>query len=47
VTSSWCRLTIDDTVALCRKLAAHGDIDLIDSPSGGIPPDVRTPRQSR
>jgi 2,4-dienoyl-CoA reductase-like NADH-dependent reductase (Old Yellow Enzyme family) len=36
-------LTIDDTVALCRKLAAHGDVDLIDCSSGGISPDVRIP----
>jgi 2,4-dienoyl-CoA reductase-like NADH-dependent reductase (Old Yellow Enzyme family) len=36
-------LTIDDTVALCRKLAARGDVDLIDCSSGGISPDVRIP----
>jgi 2,4-dienoyl-CoA reductase-like NADH-dependent reductase (Old Yellow Enzyme family) len=29
-------LTIDDTVALCRKLAARGDVDLIDCSSGGV-----------
>ena len=37
-------LTIDDTVALCRALAARGDVDLIDCSSGGISPDVRIPR---
>ena len=36
-------LTIDDTVALCRRLAARGDVDLIDCSSGGISPDVRIP----
>ena len=36
-------LTIDDTVTLCRKLAARGDVDLIDCSSGGISPDVRIP----
>jgi 2,4-dienoyl-CoA reductase-like NADH-dependent reductase (Old Yellow Enzyme family) len=36
-------LSIDDTVALCRKLAARGDVDLIDCSSGGISPDVRIP----
>ena len=36
-------LTIEDTVALCRKLAARGDVDLIDCSSGGISPDVRIP----
>jgi 2,4-dienoyl-CoA reductase-like NADH-dependent reductase (Old Yellow Enzyme family) len=36
-------LTIDDTVALCRALAARGDVDLIDCSSGGISPDVRIP----
>ena len=36
-------LTIDDTVALCQKLAARGDVDLIDCSSGGISPDVRVP----
>jgi 2,4-dienoyl-CoA reductase-like NADH-dependent reductase (Old Yellow Enzyme family) len=36
-------LTIDDTVALRRKLAARGDVDLIDCSSGGISPDVRIP----
>jgi 2,4-dienoyl-CoA reductase-like NADH-dependent reductase (Old Yellow Enzyme family) len=29
-------LTIDDTVALCRKIAARGDVDLIDCSSGGV-----------
>ncbi len=29
-------LTIDDTVALCRRLAARGDVDLIDCSSGGV-----------
>jgi 2,4-dienoyl-CoA reductase-like NADH-dependent reductase (Old Yellow Enzyme family) len=36
-------LTIDDTVTLCRKLAARGDVDLIDCSSGGVSPDVRIP----
>jgi 2,4-dienoyl-CoA reductase-like NADH-dependent reductase (Old Yellow Enzyme family) len=36
-------LTIDDTVTLCRQLAARGDVDLIDCSSGGIAPDVRIP----
>jgi len=36
-------LTIDDTVALCRKLAARGDVDLIDCSSGGVSPAVRIP----
>ena len=36
-------LTLDDTVALCRKLAARGDVDLIDCSSGGISPEVRIP----
>ena len=29
-------LTIGDTVALCRRLAARGDVDLIDCSSGGV-----------
>ena len=29
-------LTIDDTVVLCRRLAARGDVDLIDCSSGGV-----------
>ena len=36
-------LTIEDTVTLCRKLAARGDVDLIDCSSGGVSPDVRIP----
>lgn len=36
-------LTIDDTVTLCQKLAARGDVDLIDCSSGGISPDARVP----
>jgi 2,4-dienoyl-CoA reductase-like NADH-dependent reductase (Old Yellow Enzyme family) len=36
-------LTIGDTVALCRKLVARGDVDLIDCSSGGVSPDVRVP----
>jgi 2,4-dienoyl-CoA reductase-like NADH-dependent reductase (Old Yellow Enzyme family) len=36
-------VTIDDTVALCRRLAGRGDVDLIDCSSGGISPDVRIP----
>ncbi len=34
-------LTIDDTVALCRRLAARGDVDLIDCSSGGVSADKR------
>ncbi len=29
-------LSIEDTVALCRRLAARGDVDLIDCSSGGV-----------
>jgi 2,4-dienoyl-CoA reductase-like NADH-dependent reductase (Old Yellow Enzyme family) len=36
-------LTVEDTVTLCRKLAARGDVDLIDCSSGGVSPDVRIP----
>jgi 2,4-dienoyl-CoA reductase-like NADH-dependent reductase (Old Yellow Enzyme family) len=36
-------LTIDDTVALCRRLAARGDVDLIDCSSGGVSPDQHIP----
>ncbi|HET6196967.1 MAG TPA: NADH:flavin oxidoreductase/NADH oxidase, partial [Acetobacteraceae bacterium] len=36
-------LTVEDTVTLCRRLAARGDVDLIDCSSGGISPDVRIP----
>ncbi len=36
-------LTIEDTVALCRRLAARGDVDLIDCSSGGVAPDIRIP----
>src|SRR5262245_18378545 len=36
-------LTIEDTVTLCRRLAARGDVDLIDCSSGGVSPDVRIP----
>jgi 2,4-dienoyl-CoA reductase-like NADH-dependent reductase (Old Yellow Enzyme family) len=36
-------LTIEDTVALARRIAARGDVDLIDCSSGGISPDVRIP----
>ena len=36
-------LTIDDTVGLCREIAARGDVDLIDCSSGGVSPDVRIP----
>jgi 2,4-dienoyl-CoA reductase-like NADH-dependent reductase (Old Yellow Enzyme family) len=36
-------LTIEDTVALARMLAARGDVDLIDCSSGGISPDARIP----
>jgi 2,4-dienoyl-CoA reductase-like NADH-dependent reductase (Old Yellow Enzyme family) len=34
-------LTIDDTVALCRRLAARGDVDLVDCSSGGVASDQR------
>lgn len=36
-------LTIEDTVALARRIAARGDVDLIDCSSGAISPDVRIP----
>jgi len=36
-------MTVEDTVTLCRRLAARGDVDLIDCSSGGISPDVRIP----
>ena len=36
-------LTIADTVALSGKLAARGDVDLIDCSSGGITPEMRIP----
>ena len=36
-------LTIEDTVELCGKLAARGDVDLIDCSSGGVSPDARIP----
>jgi 2,4-dienoyl-CoA reductase-like NADH-dependent reductase (Old Yellow Enzyme family) len=36
-------LTIEDTVTLARKIAARGDVDLIDCSSGAISPDVRIP----
>jgi 2,4-dienoyl-CoA reductase-like NADH-dependent reductase (Old Yellow Enzyme family) len=36
-------LTIDDTVALCRRLAARGDVDLIDCSSGGVAADQVIP----
>jgi 2,4-dienoyl-CoA reductase-like NADH-dependent reductase (Old Yellow Enzyme family) len=41
----WARggLTIDDTVALCRRLAARGDVDLIDCSSGGMAADQAIP----
>ena len=31
-------ITIDDTVDLCRRIAARGDVDLIDCSSGGVDP---------
>ncbi|MGJ3263834.1 MAG: NADH:flavin oxidoreductase/NADH oxidase [Salinarimonas sp.] len=34
-------LTIEDSVALCRLLAARGDVDLIDCSSGGISREQR------
>ncbi len=36
-------LTIADTVALCRKLAARGDVDLIDCSSGGVSAEQKIP----
>jgi 2,4-dienoyl-CoA reductase-like NADH-dependent reductase (Old Yellow Enzyme family) len=36
-------LTIEATVALARRIAARGDVDLIDCSSGSISPDVRIP----
>jgi 2,4-dienoyl-CoA reductase-like NADH-dependent reductase (Old Yellow Enzyme family) len=36
-------LTIEDTVALARKLAARGDVDLIDCSSGGVSHDQVIP----
>ncbi|HUB49369.1 MAG TPA: NADH:flavin oxidoreductase/NADH oxidase [Acetobacteraceae bacterium] len=36
-------LTIEDTVALCRRIAARGDVDLIDCSSGGVAADQRIP----
>lgn len=34
---------IADTVALCRRLAARGDVDLIDCSSGGVSADQQIP----
>jgi 2,4-dienoyl-CoA reductase-like NADH-dependent reductase (Old Yellow Enzyme family) len=36
-------LTIDDTVALSRRLAARGDVDLIDCSSGGVAANQHIP----
>ncbi|MDE2517737.1 MAG: NADH:flavin oxidoreductase/NADH oxidase [Rhodospirillales bacterium] len=36
-------LSIEDSVALSRMLAARGDVDLIDCSSGGISPEMRIP----
>ena len=36
-------LTIEDSVALSRMLAARGDVDLIDCSSGGITPEMHIP----
>ena len=36
-------LTIEDTVALCRQIAARGDVDLIDCSSGGVAADQKIP----
>ena len=36
-------LTIEDTVALCRRIAARGDVDLIDCSSGGVAADQKIP----
>ena len=34
-------LTLEDTVAIARMLAARGDVDLIDCSSGGVSPESR------
>lgn len=34
-------LTVEDTLALARRLAGRGDVDLIDCSSGGIVPEAR------
>lgn len=34
-------LTLEDTVAVARMLAARGDVDLIDCSSGGVSPEAR------
>jgi 2,4-dienoyl-CoA reductase-like NADH-dependent reductase (Old Yellow Enzyme family) len=36
-------LTIEDTVAVARKLAATGHVDLIDCSSGGVSPEQKIP----
>jgi 2,4-dienoyl-CoA reductase-like NADH-dependent reductase (Old Yellow Enzyme family) len=36
-------LTIEDTVAVCRKLAATGQVDLIDCSSGGVSHEQKIP----
>jgi 2,4-dienoyl-CoA reductase-like NADH-dependent reductase (Old Yellow Enzyme family) len=36
-------LTVADTVALCRRLAARGDVDLIDCSSGGVSATQKIP----
>jgi len=36
-------LTLEDTVTLARKLAARGDVDLIDCSSGGVSPQQKIP----
>lgn len=36
-------LSIEDTVEICKKLAARGDVDLIDCSSGGITPEMLIP----
>lgn len=36
-------LGIEDTIALCRRLAARGDVDLIDCSSGGVAADQHIP----
>ena len=36
-------ITLEDTVALARMLKARGDVDLIDSSTGGLVPDQKIP----
>ncbi|HUN40651.1 MAG TPA: NADH:flavin oxidoreductase/NADH oxidase [Acetobacteraceae bacterium] len=36
-------LSIEDTVALCQRIAARGDVDLIDCSSGGVAAEQKIP----